>query len=367
MNSFLRFTVCALILLAFSAVNAQYEGQKRGFGLEIGGAYGDNHGDDESWSPRIKANYQFKIADPLSTQIGLSYTTLYGGSGYKKTKTVAGDVRFLYRVIKMDQILPFIYAGAGVAKNVHVGDSDFMPLIPIGIGLKSPLGEQLMIQFSGGYTLVLSDALDGVARTDSDLNRFTNGKHDGFFEIMIGLSLGSPKKEKPVEPVETAIASPQPVVASPQPVVVSPQPVVVDTKDDLGLSESDIDKLVADAVEAAMKERGKTIVLHGITFETDKAQIRPESATILEIVRESMVANPDVSVIITGHTDSVGKEEYNRRLSLERAQAVKDWLVNNNISAFRMKVIGKGETEPVATNETAEGRAENRRVEFQVE
>ncbi len=358
MNSCLRFIVIALILLAFSAVNAQYEGQERSYGLEIGGGYGDNHGDDQSWSPRIKANYQFKIADPLSTQIGLSYTTLQGGTGYKKTKTLAVDARFLYRVVKLEQMLPFAYLGVGVAKNMHVSDSDFMPLIPVGIGIQTPFGEQLIFQLSGGYNLVLSDALDGVNRTDSNLNRFTNGKHDGFFEIMIGLSFGNPKTRKPVKSVETVIVPPRTVIVEKE---------VVKKKDDPALSKKDIEQLVADSVRDALKERGKKIVLHGITFETNKAQIRPESSTILEIVRESMAANPDVTVIITGHTDSVGSEADNRRLSQERAQAVKDWLVENNISGPRMKVIGKGETEPTATNETSEGRAKNRRVEFMVE
>jgi len=365
MNSLLRFTVIALILFAFSAVNAQQEWQERGFGLEIGGAYGDNHGDDESWSPRIKANYQFKIADPLSTQIGLSYTTLQGGSGYDKTKTLALDARFLYRVVKLKQMLPFIYLGAGVAKNMHVKDSDFMPIIPIGIGVQTPLGEQLALQFSGGYTLVLSDALDDVVRTDSDLNRFTNGKHDGFFELMIGLSFGNPKRREPVKPVETTIIPPKTVTEPPKPVVVEKE--VVEKEVVPEFTRSDAEQLIADAVEEALRERGKQIVLHGITFEFDKAQIRPESRPILEIVRESMAANPEITVVITGHTDSVGNAEYNRRLSLERAQAVKDWLIENNISASRMKVIGKGDAEPTATNETAEGRAQNRRVEFMVE
>ena len=366
MNSFLRFTVIALILFAFSAVNAQFEGQNRGYGLEIGGAYGDNHGDDESWSPRIKANYLFKIADPLSTQIGLSYTTLYGGSGYEKTKTLAGDVRFQYRVIKLEQMIPFVYAGVGVAKNMHTSDSNFMPIIPVGIGAQTPLGDNLMVQISGGYNLVLSDDLDGVARTDSNLNRFTNGKHDGFFEIMVGLSYGTTKKSKPVEPVERVIVLSKTITEPPKTVVV--EKVIVEEKvDDPRLTRSEAEQLVADAVAEALKERGKSIVLHGITFETNKAQIRPESLAILEIVRETMAANPEVNVIITGHTDSVGSAEYNLRLSLDRAQAVKDWLIRNNISASRMKVVGKGEAEPTATNATAEGRAQNRRVEFMVE
>ena len=113
--------------------------------------------------------------------------------------------------------------------------------------------------------------------------------------------------------------------------------------------------------------KGKKMVLDGITFETAKSTIRPDSRTILGIVYESLEANPDVSVIISGHTDSVGDDDSNRALSLRRAQAVKDWLVAKGVSSSRIKVIGKGEAEPIASNDTADGRAKNRRIEFEVE
>jgi outer membrane protein OmpA-like peptidoglycan-associated protein len=79
------------------------------------------------------------------------------------------------------------------------------------------------------------------------------------------------------------------------------------------------------------------------------------------------VANPDATIVISGHTDNVGSDEDNRTLSQKRAQSVKDWLVEKGINAGRMKVVGKGEAEPMATNDTEEGRAQNRRMEFLVE
>jgi OOP family OmpA-OmpF porin len=80
-----------------------------------------------------------------------------------------------------------------------------------------------------------------------------------------------------------------------------------------------------------------------------------------------MVANPDVRVVITGHTDNVGSQKSNQTLSLKRAQAVKNWLVKKGIASNRMRTVGKGENEPVASNETDEGRLENRRIEFFVQ
>ena len=111
-------------------------------------------------------------------------------------------------------------------------------------------------------------------------------------------------------------------------------------------------------------EKGKTVVLTGVTFEFNKATLKEESETVLTRAYNAMVANPDVRVEISGHTDNVGSQQYNQTLSLERAQAVRNWLVQKGIASNRMKTVGKGENEPVASNDTDAGRAENRRIEF---
>jgi outer membrane protein OmpA-like peptidoglycan-associated protein len=80
-----------------------------------------------------------------------------------------------------------------------------------------------------------------------------------------------------------------------------------------------------------------------------------------------MVANPEVSVVITGHTDNVGSQKYNQALSLKRAQSVKNWLVEKGIASKRMRTVGRGMNEPIASNDTEEGRLQNRRMEFYVE
>ncbi len=114
-------------------------------------------------------------------------------------------------------------------------------------------------------------------------------------------------------------------------------------------------------------EKGKKVILRGVNFETNKATLTRNSESILEKAYNALVANPDVQVEISGHTDSVGSDEYNQELSLRRAQAVKVWLVQKGIASNRMKTVGKGEKEPVADNTTEAGRAENRRIEFYVQ
>lgn len=101
-----------------------------------------------------------------------------------------------------------------------------------------------------------------------------------------------------------------------------------------------------------------------ITFDTGKATIKDESMPIIDQMVDLMQTNADLKVEIQGHTDNVGKPEANKKLSDERANAVKKALVDKGISADRMSAIGYGDTKPVADNQTEEGRAQNRRVEL---
>jgi outer membrane protein OmpA-like peptidoglycan-associated protein len=113
--------------------------------------------------------------------------------------------------------------------------------------------------------------------------------------------------------------------------------------------------------------KGKTVVLRGVNFEFNKATLTKDSERILWRACNAMIANSDVRVVITGHTDNVGGQKFNQVLSLKRAQAVKNWLVNKGIASNRMRTVGRGLNEPVASNDTDAGRAENRRIEFYVE
>ncbi|MGC9323654.1 MAG: outer membrane beta-barrel domain-containing protein [Desulfomonilia bacterium] len=105
-------------------------------------------------------------------------------------------------------------------------------------------------------------------------------------------------------------------------------------------------------------------VFRNIYFDFDKADIKDESLPILDEVSMYLEENADMKMEIQGHTDSVGPDEYNMRLSQARAESVKDYLVNSGIGNERLVAKGFGETNPVAPNDTAENRAKNRRVEF---
>ncbi|MBD3335278.1 MAG: OmpA family protein, partial [Candidatus Eisenbacteria bacterium] len=104
-----------------------------------------------------------------------------------------------------------------------------------------------------------------------------------------------------------------------------------------------------------------------INFKFGTAQIvSADPIPVLERAAEIMQEHPDIRVQIEGHTDNIGSDEYNMDLSQKRANAVKEWLVSQGISADRLVTVGRGESEPIDSNETDLGRARNRRIEFHV-
>jgi OmpA-OmpF porin, OOP family len=110
----------------------------------------------------------------------------------------------------------------------------------------------------------------------------------------------------------------------------------------------------------------KKIVLRGINFDFDKANIKPEFTPVLDEGVDILKANPDVKVVIAGYTDSTGAAEYNQKLSERRAQSVLDYFASKGIAKNRMQAVGYGAKNPIADNKTKDGRALNRRVELQV-
>ena len=106
------------------------------------------------------------------------------------------------------------------------------------------------------------------------------------------------------------------------------------------------------------------LILRGVNFATGSSRLTTESYVILNDVAASMLAYPDVSIEIAGHTDNTGRLTTNQRLSLARAEAVRAYLAQRGVAVERMEARGYGPDEPIATNTSADGRAQNRRVEL---
>jgi len=113
-------------------------------------------------------------------------------------------------------------------------------------------------------------------------------------------------------------------------------------------------------------KKNTVVILRNLLFDTDKTVIKNTSVQSLEDLYKLLSENPSLRIQITGHTDNVGSDKYNQRLSEGRAKAVYQEMVKRGINPKRMSWRGAGESEPIETNDTPEGRAENRRVEFMI-
>lgn len=118
---------------------------------------------------------------------------------------------------------------------------------------------------------------------------------------------------------------------------------------------------------ATVTREGEGIIVKfdsGILFDVDKTDLKTAARTNLENLATSLKNNPQTNISIIGHTDSTGTASYNQTLSERRASSVKSYLVDNGVTGSRLSTTGKGKNEPIASNSTPDGRAQNRRVEI---
>jgi outer membrane protein OmpA-like peptidoglycan-associated protein len=120
------------------------------------------------------------------------------------------------------------------------------------------------------------------------------------------------------------------------------------------------------ALRTAETERGMVVTVDDVLFEVDRSELKPGAQAELARVADFLRANPDREILIEGHADSTGTSTYNMDLSQARADAVSSVLARNGVEPSRIQTRGFGETRPIAPNETAAGRQQNRRVDIVV-
>ncbi|MDX1698812.1 MAG: OmpA family protein, partial [Thiohalobacterales bacterium] len=166
----------------------------------------------------------------------------------------------------------------------------------------------------------------------------------------------------PYAPVPVAYVPPVMQPAA-QPAIVEAVPADGDADGVVDASDLCPDSAANAQVDAFGCEVDAAIVLRGVNFLHDSDQLTDESLAILDGVAATLTANPDISVLVAGHTDSQGEDVYNLDLSDRRAAAVVAYLTARGVVGENLQSAGFGEQQPVADNATAEGRAANRRVE----
>ena len=268
--------------------------------------------------------------------------TVAPGSTYDQWKLSNWGLMGRY-FIGQSKVRPYLAFGGGSQKHRSVLDEGSELTLSVGAGLQGQLSKHMSIRAQALY------------RWDRDNHSQRSPSHYEDLILSVGLNFdfGGKKAEPPPPP-------PPPPAAPPPP---PPNP---DLDGDGVLNERDKcpNTRKGAVVDLDGCEVEAVIELEGINFDFDKATLKPEAMAILNEAAALLDNHDRVVVEIAGHTDSVGSESYNQGLSERRANAVKDYLTSKGVKASRLSAKGYGESRPIASNDTKEGRAENRRVEM---
>lgn len=243
---------------------------------------------------------------------------------------------------------PFVLIGAGASyndiypntENTEKDDVDFFANAGVGF-VTAPLTKR------------------GLLRLRGEVRYIHDNYADGYGDVRYALGVEIPLFE------ERIVKVPEPVVETK--VVEAPT----------GLTDSDGDGVVDEKDKCPNTAAGarvdgdgcpleKIIALKGVTFEFNKTRLRPDAMTILDWALDILKKYPDMKVEVAGHTDSIGSDEYNQELSEGRANAVRTYFIEKGIAEAQLTAKGYGESEPVDSNETEEGRERNRRTELRI-
>ena len=326
---------------------------------------------DDTGATYIDAMLQYSLLDDkriskddFGVQGGVGYNfapnfalELNYGSGSYKVKGFAGDagpteqlratsLDLVYKFFPNSIFRPFILTGAGELQDRIGGnlDNNHSWMAEAGVGALTGIGSQ-----SGSTRLQLRTEAKYRREFIQNNELIPNNPSDVVFGVGLQLSFGNPTRPVPVvaaaPPPEPAPIAREAVVAPPPEPCHAPAGFQVDAN--------------CHIIE-------QTVVVRAVDFEFNSTQLTVPAQHTLDEVAAALLTQPELNVVVQGHTDSIGTESYNLGLSQRRAEAVKAYLIGRGLSAAVLTAKGFGKTKPIATNETAEGRAQNRRVAFEV-
>jgi OmpA-OmpF porin, OOP family len=347
-----RVILCALVVTA-------------GIGV-AGSASADGYDDTGAWYFSPLAQYDFlgksRIANNhAGYQLGVGYdfapnfaaeVNVSNGTFRIPTLTVnekltAWSLDVLYKFLPVTApIRPYVLLGSGAMTDIvgpsstHVWNWE----AEAGVGALTALGSQ-----SGSTRFQLRTEVKYRREFIQNTAFIPNNPGDIIAGVGFVWMFGA--KTPPLPPVVQAIAPPAPEPA-PAPPPPPPAPVCVAP--------------AGFQVDANCRIIEQTLVVRAVDFEFNSGELTLPARQTLDEVAASLVKQPELQVQIQGYTDSTGSAEYNLRLSQKRAESVRTYLIGKDVSAQALTAKGFGKADPIATNATTEGRAQNRRVAFQV-
>jgi OmpA-OmpF porin, OOP family len=295
------------------------------------------------------AGYNFAPNFALEFNYGMGGFKVKGfsGSSGPSEQLRAASLDVLYKFLPNSLFRPYFLLGGGELQDRVGGEFDTNRtwMAETGLGILTGLGSQ------SGTTRVQLRTEAKYRREFIQNNAFIpNNPGDVVFGVGLQLSFGNPTRPAPV--VASAPPPPEPAPV-PREVVVAPPPEPCHAPAGFQVDEN------CHIIE-------QTVVVRAIDFEYNSTRLTAPAQQTLDEVAAALLTQPELNVEIQGHTDSVGSEAYNLDLSKRRAGAVKVYLVGKGLRASALAAKGYGKAKPLASNDTAEGRAQNRRVAFEV-
>ena len=275
----------------------------------------------------------------------------------ERTNLLTGDLDLLYYFAPCATISPYVFAGAGASlralnnnPTAYLDENETALAFNVGGGVQWTLNSSWKIMAEYGYHNMFNSELDGAVIAAE------NNGTDSYMGLNLGLQyiFGKGNPSKMCEPCQgiTAAANDMTDYNKIEDMIIKHIPKEV------------VKEVVVDRYIRAISDC--RLVLVGVNFAFDKADLLPESYPVLDNAVKLLSDKSDVNVEIEGYCDYIGTEEYNQKLSVERAQTVKVYLVSKGIAENRLTTIGYGKGNPIANNETEEGRALNRRIVFRI-
>ncbi len=295
--------------------------------------------------------------------------TTFDARGHERAVTAMGNLWYDFKPASgmFSRLRPYIGGGLGIANvsldNASVGgvrqpnSSDGIFAYQGGAGLGFEITRNLTASLDYRYLKTEDGTFDTAGGGTVDAQYFAHS-------LMAGLRYTF-SHQVPV-PVALPAPVPEPMVAAPAPVVAPPPPADSDgdgVPDFLDKCPNTPHGFKVDANGCIIQQ---SVILRGVNFVFNKTELTDPAKDTLNEVAAGMVGQPSLSVQIGGHTDSVGSDAYNLKLSQGRASSVRSYLISKGVAAANLEAKGFGESTPIADNKTEEGRAENRRVEFVV-
>jgi outer membrane protein OmpA-like peptidoglycan-associated protein len=318
---------------------------------------------------------QKNFTEHVGLRLEANYLRLEGRFGQNgrsvENQVIAGNLGVVYYFVPCEPVSPYLSVGLGgiyytidnspriVGTNTTLDDSYLDYQINFNFGSEWRIGENWKLKTELGYHSVATSKFDGVYGTGS-WGGLLGGPSDTYMTFDLGLLYYFGYGEKSnicdlYEGIEARVDYDR--IENMIKKYATP-PTEVDYN-----RIEEIVKKYKSGGSAAVEDNW---VLLGINFDFNKANIKPEALPIMYHAAEVLLANPDIKVEIQGHTDNIGSDGYNQKLSERRAQTVRDFLVAKGVAANRLTTVGFGETRPVLDNNTPQNRELNRRIEFKV-